>query len=50
MLVREGDVVAVIGRQEIHVTRGDAIGPEVNDPGLLDIPMESWMWSSRPST
>ncbi len=41
VLVREGDVIAVIGRQEIHVTRGDTIGPEVNDPSLLDIPMES---------
>ena len=33
--------IAVIGRQEIHVTRGDVIGPEVNDPSLLDIPLES---------
>ena len=41
VLVREGDVIAVIGRQEIHVTRGNMIGPEVSDPGLLDIPIES---------
>ena len=41
VLVREGDVVAVIGRQEVHVTRGDVIGPEVSDPSLLDIPLES---------
>ena len=41
VLVREGDVIAVIGRQEIHATRGNTIGPEVSDPALLDIPIES---------
>lgn len=41
LLVREGDVVAVMTRQEVHADRGDVIGPEVSDPGLLDIPIES---------
>ena len=41
VVIREGDVIAVIGRQEIHATRGDTIGPEVSDPELLDIPIES---------
>ncbi|MGO4573356.1 aspartate-alanine antiporter [Microvirga sp. 2TAF3] len=41
LVIREGDVVAIIGRQEIHAVRGDTIGPEVNDPHLLDIPIES---------
>ncbi len=41
LVIREGDIVAVMARQEIHADRGDAIGPEVSDPGLLDIPIES---------
>ena len=41
VLVREGDVIAVIGRLEIHATRGNTIGPEVSDPALLDIPITS---------
>ncbi len=36
-----GDVVAVIARKEIHVERGEIIGPEVEDEELLDIPVES---------
>lgn len=41
LVIREGDIVAVMTRQEIHADRGDVIGPEVSDPGLLDIPIES---------
>lgn len=41
VIVREGDIIAVIARQEAHATRGDTIGPEVSDPALLDIPLES---------
>ena len=41
LVVREGDVVAVSSRYEMHATRGDVIGPEVSDPELLDIPVEA---------
>lgn len=41
VVVREGDVIAVIGRQEVHALRGDVIGPEVSDKALLDIPIEA---------
>jgi putative transport protein len=40
-LVRRDDVVAVVGRQEVHVERGSTIGAEVDDKALLDIPIES---------
>jgi putative transport protein len=40
LIIRENDVAAVIGRQELHTTRGDEIGPEVNDQELLDLPVE----------
>ena len=39
-VVHRDDVVAVIARQEVHVERGSRIGPEVDDKGLLDIPIE----------
>lgn len=41
LVIREGDVIAIIGRQEVHATRGDVVGPEVSDPSLLDIPIEA---------
>lgn len=41
VVVRKDDVVAVIARQEFHTSYGDRIGPEVNDPELMDIPVES---------
>ncbi|TCR68569.1 aspartate-alanine antiporter [Bosea sp. BK604] len=41
LAIREGDIIAVMARQEIHAGRGDVIGPEVSDAGLLDIPLES---------
>ena len=41
LIIRENDVIAVIGRQELHTTRGDEIGPEVSDQELLDLPVES---------
>jgi putative transport protein len=41
LVVREGDVIAVLGRQEVHVERGAVVGPEVSDRALLDIPVES---------
>ena len=40
LIIRADDVVAVIARQEIHVRRGDVIGPEVDDKSLLDVPIE----------
>jgi len=40
-VIHKDDVVAVIARKEIHVERGDVIGPEVEDEELLDIPIES---------
>jgi putative transport protein len=39
-VIRHHDVVAVMGRQEAHVERGDRIGAEVDDKALLDIPIE----------
>lgn len=40
-VIHQDDVIAVIARQEIHVGRGDRIGPEVDDKALLDIPIET---------
>lgn len=40
-VIHEGDVVAVIARQEIHVERGSRVGREIDDKALLDIPVES---------
>ncbi len=41
LVIRENDVVAVVGRQEAHAMRGDRIGPEVSDQELLDMPVEA---------
>lgn len=41
LVLRQDDIIAVMARQEIHTDRGDAIGMEVSDPALLDIPIES---------
>jgi len=41
LVVHEGDVIAVITPYVAHVTRGAVIGPEVSDPELLDLPIES---------
>jgi putative transport protein len=41
LIIRENDVIAVIGRQELHTRRSDAIGSEVSDQELLDLPVES---------
>jgi len=40
-VINQGDVVAVIARQEVHVERGARVGTEVDDKALLDIPVES---------
>lgn len=40
-VVREHDVVAVIGHFAAHVARGTLIGPEVSDPALLNFPIGS---------
>jgi putative transport protein len=37
----KNDVVALVARYEAHVTRGDVIGPEINDLELLDVPVEA---------
>jgi putative transport protein len=39
-VIREGDIIAVLTRTELLVTRGEEIGPEVEDKQLLDFPME----------
>ena len=39
-VIRRDDVVAVATRRDVHVERGGAIGPEVQDRDLLDIPLE----------
>jgi putative transport protein len=39
-IVREGDLVAVLTRSELLMSRGAEIGTEVNDRELLDFPVE----------
>ena len=39
-VVREGDVIAVLTRSELHTTRGGEIGAEVNDKELLSFPID----------
>jgi putative transport protein len=39
-VIHRGDVVAVMARSEVLMTRGTEIGPEVGDTGLLDFPAE----------
>jgi putative transport protein len=39
-LLHKGDVVAVMTRAELLMTRGTEIGPEVDDTELLDFPVE----------
>ena len=41
LVIRADDVVAVLARQEIHVRRGDIIGPEVDDKSLARRPNRS---------
>lgn len=41
LVLREGDIAAVIARHEVHAGRGDVIGPEVSDKQLLDMPVET---------
>jgi putative transport protein len=38
--LRAGDILAVMARGELLVARGAEIGPEVDDKGLLDFPIE----------
>ena len=40
-VIRRDDVVAITARQEVHVQRGERVGPEVHDKELLDIPIEA---------
>lgn len=39
-ILHKGDVVAVMTRAELLMTRGTEIGPEVDDTELLDFPLE----------
>ena len=39
-IVREGDVIVVLTRSELLMTRGAEIGAEVHDKELLDFPIE----------
>ena len=41
LVIRENDIVAVVGRHEMHAMRGDRIGPEASDQALLDMPVEA---------
>jgi putative transport protein len=41
LVVREGDTIAIIGPYAAHTARGREIGTEVNDPALLDLPVEA---------
>jgi putative transport protein len=41
LVVREGDIIAIIGPYAAHAARGREIGTEVNDPVLLDLPVET---------
>jgi putative transport protein len=40
MVIRDGDVVVVLTRSELLMTRGTEIGPEVSDKELLDFPID----------
>jgi putative transport protein len=40
-VILQDDIVAVATRQDVHVERGAAIGPEVDDKELLDFPVEA---------
>jgi putative transport protein len=40
-VIQRDDIVTVATRQEIHVDRGDVVGPEVDDKELLDFPAEA---------
>ena len=40
MVVREGDIIAVLTRSELHTARGTEIGAEVDDKELLSFPIE----------
>jgi putative transport protein len=40
-VIHQGDVVAVLTRTEVHAARGAAIGPEVDDRGLIEFPAEN---------
>ena len=40
-VILRDDVVAITARQEVHVQRGHRVGPEVDDKGLLDVPIEA---------
>jgi putative transport protein len=40
-VIHQGDVVAVLTRTEVHAARGVAIGPEVDDRGLIEFPAEN---------
>jgi putative transport protein len=40
-IIRPGDVVAVMTRTELLTARGAEIGAEMNDPELLDFPVEA---------
>jgi putative transport protein len=39
-VVREGDVIAVLTRSELHTARGEEIGAEVDDKELLSFPID----------
>ncbi len=40
LILREGDIIAVLARSELLMGRGTEIGPEVDDRELLDFPIE----------
>jgi putative transport protein len=40
-VIRQGDVIAVMARPEVLVERSSVVGPEIDDKGLLDFPVEA---------
>jgi putative transport protein len=40
-VIRQGDVIAVMARPEVLVERSSVVGPEIDDKGLLDFPLEA---------
>lgn len=40
LVIRDGDIIAVLARSELLMARGTEIGPEVDDKELLDFPIE----------
>lgn len=40
LVIHRDDVAAVMARKDTHIARGMAVGPEIDDTDLLDVPIE----------